>query len=120
MATRWRLRPHDAARVEAPSPAGRGPPPLAQLLLNPRVEDPALAASFLQARLTSLHDPELLPGVCEAADRIVRAVRARRKIIIYGDYDVDGVCGTSVLWACLRMAGAEDVEYYIPHRVEEG
>ena len=40
--------------------------------------------------------------------------------MIYGDYDVDGVCGTSVLWACLKLAGAVDVAYYIPHRVEEG
>ncbi len=56
----------------------------------------------------------------EAAERIVEAIRRRRKIVIYGDYDVDGVCGTSILWACLKLAGAGDVEYYIPHRVEEG
>ena len=43
-----------------------------------------------------------------------------RKIVIYGDYDVDGVCGTSILWSCLRLAGCRDVTYYIPHRVEEG
>ena len=43
---------------------------------------------------------------CDAAERIVRAIREDRKIVIYGDYDVDGVCGTSVLWACLRLAGA--------------
>ena len=68
----------------------------------------------------SLHDPELLPGAACAAERIVCAIRERRKIVIYGDYDVDGVCGTSVLWACLRLAGATELEYYIPHRVEEG
>ena len=56
----------------------------------------------------------------EAADRIVRAIHADRPIVIYGDYDVDGVCGTSVLWACLKLAGARHVHYYIPHRVEEG
>ena len=59
-------------------------------------------------------------GVVEAADRLVRAAREGRKIVIYGDYDVDGVCGTSILWACLKLAGAKDVEYYIPHRVDEG
>ena len=68
----------------------------------------------------ALHDPELLPGAAAAAERIVRAIRERRKIVIYGDYDVDGVCGTSVLWACLRLAGATELDYYIPHRVEEG
>ena len=70
--------------------------------------------------MTGLHDPESLPGVVEAAARIVAAIRDRKKIVIYGDYDVDGVCGTSILWACLKLAGAEDVAYYIPHRVEEG
>ena len=50
----------------------------------------------------------------------MQAVRSGRKIIIYGDYDVDGVCGTSILWTCLKLAGARDAAYYIPHRVEEG
>jgi single-stranded-DNA-specific exonuclease len=72
--------------------------------------------------MSGLHDPSCLPGAAEAADRIVRALRQGRKIAIYGDYDVDGVCGTSILWACLRLAGASEgqVLYYIPHRVEEG
>ncbi len=93
---------------------------IAQLLLNRGVSDAPGAASFFETRLTGLHDPASLPGVVEAADRIVDAIRNRRKIVIYGDYDVDGVCGTSILWACLKLAGAEDVDYYIPHRVEEG
>ena len=70
--------------------------------------------------MVSLHDPALIPGLVQAADRIVRAIRDDRKIVIYGDYDVDGVCGTSILWECLRLAGSSQVEYYIPHRVEEG
>lgn len=70
--------------------------------------------------MSSLHDPELLPGAVEAADRIARAIHEGRKIVIYGDYDVDGVCGTTILWSCLRLAGCRNVSYYIPHRVEEG
>jgi single-stranded-DNA-specific exonuclease len=95
---------------------------VAQLLLNRGIDDPARARSFLEARMSSLHDPDGLPGAPEAAERIVRAVHAGRKIVIYGDYDVDGVCGTSILWSCLRLAGVpeERVAYYIPHRVEEG
>ncbi len=64
--------------------------------------------------------PSCLPGAVEAAGRIVQAIRSGRKIIIYGDYDVDGVCGTSILWTCVQLAGARDAVYYIPHRVEEG
>jgi single-stranded-DNA-specific exonuclease len=120
MSTRWRLRPHDPSRISALSREAKISPLLAQLLINRDVEDPAVAELFLQAKLSHLNDPETLPGVMEAADRVVRAIRERRKIVIYGDYDVDGVCGTSLLWACLRMAGGESVDYYIPHRVDEG
>src|SRR5436309_3560739 len=120
MSTRWRLRPFDADLVAALSREANVPPLIAQLLLNRGVSDASGAATFFDRRLSGLHDPETLPGVVEAAERIVSAIRDRRKIVIYGDYDVDGVCGTSILWACLRLAGAADVEYYIPHRVEEG
>lgn len=120
MITRWRLRPFDADRVEALSRSANIPPLLAQLLMNRGVSDASGASGFFETRLTGLHDPGTLPGVVEAAARIVEAIRDRKKIVIYGDYDVDGVCGTSILWACLKLAGAESVEYYIPHRVEEG
>jgi single-stranded-DNA-specific exonuclease len=120
MSTRWRLKPHDPARIAALSREANLPPLVAQLLLNRGIDDRAQAVTFLQAKLAGLHDPECLPGAAEAAERIIRAVKDHRQIVIYGDYDVDGVCGTSILWACLRLAGAEHVDYYIPHRVEEG
>ena len=120
MTPRWQLRPFDADRIAALGREAGVAPLIAQLLINRGVADAAGVARFFDKRLAGLHDPETLPGVVEAADRIVAAIRDRRKIVIYGDYDVDGVCGTSILWACLRLAGAADVSYYIPHRVEEG
>jgi single-stranded-DNA-specific exonuclease len=122
MASRWWLCPHEPARIASLAQQAGVSPLVAQLLLNRGIDEPAAARSFLDARMSSLHDPENLPGAAEAAERIVRAVRAGRKIVIYGDYDVDGVCGTSILWSCLRLAGAagDRVEYYIPRRVEEG
>lgn len=118
--SRWRLKPHDTLKVRALSHEAGISSILAQLLINRGIEEPARARRFLESRMNSLHDPANLPGAAEAADRIVRAIQAGKKIVIYGDYDVDGVCGTSVLWACLKLAGAKGVEYYIPHRVEEG
>ena len=112
--------PHDADRVAALSRGAGTSSLVAQLLINRGLTDPSLAREFLQAKLVYLHDPECLPGAAAAAERIVDAVRAGRPIVVYGDYDVDGVCGTSVLWACLKLAGAKDAEYYIPHRVDEG
>jgi single-stranded-DNA-specific exonuclease len=120
MIARWRLREFDAARVEALSRGAGVPPLVALLLLNRGIGDPDLAREFIEAKRTSLHDPELLPGAAEAAQRIARAVAEDRPIVIYGDYDVDGVCGTSLLWACLKLAGARNVHYYIPDRIEEG
>lgn len=118
--SRWRLRPHDTVRVRALSHEAGVSTVLAQLLINRGIDEPGRARRFLDARMNTLHDPAELPGAQEAAERIVSAVRQGKKIVIYGDYDVDGVCGTSVLWACLKLAGAKDVGYYIPHRVEEG
>ena len=117
---RWRLRAFDADRIAELSRSANIPPLIAQLLLNRGVVDASGVSNFFETRLTGLHDPGTLPGVVEAADRIVQAIRNHKRIVIYGDYDVDGVCGTSILWACLKLAGAEHVDYYIPHRVEEG
>jgi single-stranded-DNA-specific exonuclease len=116
----WRLRPHDEATIRELSRRSGLSPLVSQILLNRGIDDPVLAVAFLEAKMSSLHDPELLPGAVQAADRIVQAIRSHRKIIIYGDYDVDGVCGTSILWSCLKLAGCPDADYYIPHRVEEG
>jgi len=118
--TRWRLRPFDRDQVEALSRSAGVAPLVAQVLIHRGAEDAESARAFLEAKLGGLHDPEGLPGVVEAAARLVQAVRDDRPIVIYGDYDVDGVCGTSVLWAALRLAGGKRVHHYIPHRVEEG
>jgi single-stranded-DNA-specific exonuclease len=120
MKARWRVRPHDPVRIREMSRGSGLSPLVAQLLLNRGIDDPSRARAFLEARMSSLHDPEHLPGAVDAAGRIVRAINEGRKIVIYGDYDVDGVCGTSILWSCLRLAGCRNVAYYIPHRVEEG
>lgn len=63
--------------------------------------------------------PERLPGAIAAAERLVDAVRAGRRIIIYGDYDVDGVTATAILWHALKLADA-NVDFYIPSRFDEG
>lgn len=79
------------------------------------------AREFLEPRLTRLHEPSLLAGVDEAAELLLGAARSGRVIAIYGDYDVDGVSGTAILWRVLRaVVKGADVRTYIPHRLEEG
>ena len=119
MARIWRYAVHDAPRVKSLSASLGVPALVAQVLLARGVESAEDAREFLSARLTDLHDPSLLPGIDEAADRIVSAIGDGRQITIYGDYDVDGVTGTSLLWHCLTLAGAQ-VDYTIPDRLNDG
>ncbi len=119
MDKRWRILPHDAEQVAILERAAGVSPVVAQLLLCRGVSDPSCARVFLEAKLNTLRDPEQLPGLADAADRIHAAVRAERRIVIYGDYDADGMTGAAILFRCLKMLGA-DVGYYIPSRLEDG
>jgi len=94
-------------------------PLVAQLLHNRGIEQVEAARAFLKPQLTDLHDPTLLPGAVEAAERIARAVADKQRIVLYGDYDVDGITGVAILHACLAMVGAQ-ADYYVPHRIDEG
>jgi single-stranded-DNA-specific exonuclease len=115
----WHLLPHDRGAIERLGEALRLPPLVAQLLLNRGIAEPELVRRFLQTPYNGLHDPARLPGVAEAADRLHEAVRQGRRICVYGDYDVDGLTGTAILWQALRFLGAP-TDFYVPHRLEEG
>lgn len=115
----WHLLPHDAVAVSRLADDLRVAPVVAQLLLNRGVAHVDDARRFLDPTLAGLHKPELLPGVERAAELLVHAVRTKQRICIYGDYDVDGVSGTAILRQVLLAAEAV-VEFYVPHRLEEG
>ena len=115
----WRVAAHEESLVRELSGRLRISPLLAQVILARGCSTQDAANAYLSKRLMDLHDPEKLPGVSQAADRIVAAVQAGRRITVYGDYDVDGVTSTSLLWHCLQLLGAK-VDYYIPSRMEEG
>jgi len=94
-------------------------PLLAQVLINRGIIDASAAAIFLRPKLTELISPDLMPGVKPAVSRITHAIKSNEKITIYGDYDVDGITGVAILWQLLTLLGA-NVNYYIPHRIDEG
>ncbi|MCA9040774.1 MAG: single-stranded-DNA-specific exonuclease RecJ [Planctomycetaceae bacterium] len=119
MAKIWRFSRHDEQQVRSLSAGLRISPLMAQVLIARGYESTADVQEFLEAKLVDLHPPELLPGLNEAAERILDAIESERRITIYGDYDADGVCATSILWHCLKLLGAQ-VDYYIPSRLEEG
>ena len=94
-------------------------PLLAQVMINRRVDTAEIGKDFLNPKLSELIPPEQMPGVPEAAERIAKAIADKEKITIYGDYDVDGITSTAILWYMLKLLDA-DVDYYIPHRIDEG
>ena len=114
----WVISPADP-RADQLAKSLKVSPLLAQLLINRGVTDPQSGSAFLRPKLTDLISPELLPGVRDAAQRIKQAVTQKQKITIYGDYDVDGITGVAILWQILTLLGA-NVDYYIPHRIDEG
>lgn len=117
-ALRWEVAPVFAG-ADALANKIKNAPLLGQILHNRGVDDPGEALSFLTPKLTELHDPLELPGVDVAAERLARAARDGEKIVIYGDYDVDGMTGTAILHQAINLVGG-NVSFYVPHRIEEG
>ncbi len=119
MQRQWRITPHDASRVEHLMRTARLPAVVAQLLVSRGVYNADDAARFLDTKLTGLRDPEQLPGVTGAVDILIQAIDDKSSIVIYGDYDCDGMTGTAILVNGLRLLGA-DVSYHVPNRLEDG
>ncbi len=89
-------------------------------ILASRVSSVDSARHFLSARLSDLPDPFLLPDMECAVDRLHGALERGEKIAIHGDYDVDGITGTTLLFAGLQAMGATALEYHIPLRLRDG
>jgi single-stranded-DNA-specific exonuclease len=117
---RWRVVPpplsQDAERLAA---ALTLPLPLARLLVQRGHGAEDAARRFLRPSLEELADPQALSGMAAAVEAIVTAVRAGQRILVHGDYDVDGQCASALLTRVLRVAGA-DVLPFLPHRLRDG
>ena len=88
------------------------------LLANRRL-DPADLSSFFDPQISDLHDPYLMPDMDKAVKRILEAREKKERIVIFGDYDVDGVSSTAILVRFLTEIGCL-VSYRLPHRVHDG
>ena len=92
---------------------------LSKVLVKRGLYDTEQIMAFLKPAAKNLNDPFLLPDMDKAVSRIINAREKNEKVIIYGDYDVDGVTAVSILFGFLNSIGV-DVSYYIPDRVDEG
>lgn len=94
-------------------------PLLARLLINRGYKSAETASHFLKADLNSLSSPYQMKGIEQACKRLFKAINNREKVLVYGDYDVDGITSTSLLVEVFKSLGLE-VDYYIPNRIDEG
>lgn len=119
-ATHPRISSEEVRRVQAALPQLGLSPLLVQLLANRGLTDPGEVEEFLHPPdVSGYPDPLLLTGMREAVDRICTALHTKEKVVVYGDFDADGVTSTALLTTALRHLGA-NVEPYVPNRVREG
>ncbi len=115
----WRVAAEDEAETGGLARGAGVSPLLARLLLRRGVRDASGARAFLSPREGPFHDPERMLNVGAAADLLVATARAGRRVVVFGDYDVDGVTAVAQLRAALRRVGAEAAAF-IPHRLRDG
>ena len=119
MTQNWRFAPHDESQIRRLSSDMRISPLLAQVLIARGLSDASAARSFIDAKMNDLLEPCSMPGIEEASERVIKALNEKRRITIYGDYDVDGMTATSILLQCITLANGQ-CDYFIPNRLDDG
>jgi single-stranded-DNA-specific exonuclease len=119
MEKHWHILKPDPSRMRELCGRLKCSPIIAAILVNRNLQTPDGASKFLRPSIEHLRPPCGLKDMQAAVERVTRAIEKREKLMIFGDYDVDGVTAAAILFDFLLKAGA-DVSYYIPHRIEEG
>ena len=117
--TRWVLKQQDEQQIHFLAESLGITPLLAALLIRRGLADPDEAREFLYVDEQSFHDPFLFPGMGKAVNRIKEAIGAGEPILIFGDYDADGVTSVAIMMITLQELGAR-ADFYIPNRFTEG
>ncbi len=115
----WKIKSCDEETAKKLSEELKVHPLIAKILVSRKIENANDAKQFLNPTLENLANPFLLKDIQKALARIEEAIQKKEKIVIYGDYDVDGTTGSSLLYLFLKELNVE-VDVYIPHRVKEG
>jgi len=117
---RWTLKPANEKHIQQLCEDLRIHPALCRLLAVRGVTEYHSAKTFFRPELTQLHDPFLMKGMRQAVERISEAIEWHERIMIYGDYDVDGTTSVAVVYSFLRDYYDGELSFYIPHRYREG
>lgn len=113
------LTPQQKEQAEAMLPQCGGEKVVTELLIRRGVDTPEDALAFFTPSISDLHDPFLMPDMEKAVNRLNKAMGAKERIMIYGDYDVDGTTAVALVYKYLQNYYS-NIEYYIPTRYEEG
>ena len=118
MYKKWQYSENNRERAEEISKKFNISLLVSQIVANKELEDEKIEI-FLEPTRHNFYDPFLLPDMEKAVERIIRAIEDKEEVLIYGDYDVDGITSTTVLMNFLEERGLK-VKYYIPNRLKEG
>src|SRR5512139_268802 len=119
-AARWTApRPADPVLAQQLSDALHLPPVVSTLLVARGLTGVEDARNYLRPRMEQLHQPMAMRGMADAVERLSRAIRNGEAVLVHGDYDVDGMCSTTILVRTLRHLGAKAVAF-APHRITDG
>ena len=116
---RWNIKTCDILKQKHIAISLKISPIIAQLLINRGIQNPEDAKTFLDSPVSKLHSPFLMKGMPQAIERIKKAIANNEKILIHGDYDVDGITATVLLYFILSECGVKPY-YYVPYRQTEG
>jgi single-stranded-DNA-specific exonuclease len=119
-ASRWLLPEQDAGGIASLARAAGVARPAAAVAWNRGYRDLESLRRFLRPTLDDLHDPRRLAGMDRAVERLARAAATGEKILLYGDYDVDGTSAIVILLKALELAGARGFGFHVPHRLRDG
>src|SRR4028119_1122498 len=119
MKKRWSIQKHDLGQVRQLASELDVAPLIAALLISRGFTTGEAAHEFLNPSFDQILEPNLLRGMRESIERIFKAIEQNEKILVWGDYDVDGTTGTVVLRKALELIGAQ-TGFHVPHRFKEG
>jgi single-stranded-DNA-specific exonuclease len=117
---RWTLKPAEQETVKTIFEALNIHPALCRILALRGITDFDSSKAFFRPELSHLHDPFLMKGMDKAVKRITDAIEWHERILVYGDYDVDGTTSVALVYSFLKKKYSGQLEYYIPHRYREG
>src|ERR1051326_4658810 len=119
MHKRWTILQADDQKVASLQQSLKIHSAICRILIHRNIETFDEAKNFYRPQLTDLHDPWLMKDMDKAVDRIIKAIEGQEKILVFGDYDVDGTTSVACMYQFLRKL-TFDLDFYIPHRYREG